>query len=89
MSDDIKDAQALYHESLDAQRDQRRQIEQDVKFSDPSAPDQWEEDIRIARETDPGGKRPCLVMDQTGQYVANVCGQFEKSPPFASFNPCR
>jgi hypothetical protein len=30
---------------------------------------------------DPGGARPCLVMDHTGQYVANVAGQVTKSPP--------
>ena len=79
--DALAEAQALYRESLDAQREQRRQIEDDVKFSDPSKPDQWEEEVRRQREADPGGKRPCLVLDQTGQYVANVGGQVEKQPP--------
>lgn len=81
MADILADAQKLYQESLDAQRDQRRQIEEDLLFSDPSNPQQWDESIRVQRENDPGGKRPCLTMDQTGQYVANVAGQVEKQPP--------
>lgn len=81
MSDVLSDAQKLYQESLDAMRDQRIQVEQDIRFSDPSNPQQWDEAVKIQREGDPGGKRPCLVMDQTGQYVANVAGQIEKQPP--------
>ena len=81
MSDVLAEAQKLYQESLDAQREQRIQIEQDLRFSDPSNPEQWDETVRAQREGDPGGKRPCLVMDQTGQYVANVAGQIEKQPP--------
>jgi hypothetical protein len=81
MADILADAQKLYQESLDAQRDQRRQIEEDLIFSDPSNPQQWDDLVRIQRENDPGGKRPCLTMDQTGQYVANVAGQIEKQPP--------
>ncbi len=64
-----------------ATRDQRTQIEEDLKFSDPSNPQQWDETIKRQRETDPGGARPCLVMDHTGQYVANVAGQVNKAPP--------
>lgn len=82
-SDDspVGKARRLYREALDAQRDQRLQIQEDTRFSDPSKPDQWEERVRIAREQDPGGVRPCLVFDQCGQYVANVAGQIEKQPP--------
>ena len=81
MSDVLTDSQRLFTESLDAMREQRLQVEQDLKFSDPSDPQQWDESVKIQREGDPGGKRPCLVMDQTGQYVANVAGQIEKQPP--------
>lgn len=81
MADVLAEAQRLYQESLDACRDQRAQIEEDLKFSDPSDPQQWEESVRRQREGDPGGKRPCLTMDQTGQYVANVAGQIEQRPP--------
>jgi hypothetical protein len=79
--DAVKEAQALYNESLDALSDQRKQIEEDLKFSDPSDPQQWDVQIKSKRETDPGGVRPCLVFDQCGQYVANVAGQVEQRPP--------
>lgn len=81
MSDVLSEAQKLYAESLDAMRDQRDQVQEDLEFSDPSDPRQWDETLKASREGDPGGKRPCLVMDQTGQYVANVAGQVEKQPP--------
>lgn len=79
--DALAEAQSLYRESLDATREQRQQIEEDLKFSDPSDPQQWDDDIKRRRENDPGGRRPCLVHDQTGQFVANVAGQVETQPP--------
>ena len=81
MTDALKEAQRLYQEALDASRDQRSQIDEDLRFSDPSDPQQWDEDVKRQREQDPGGKRPCLVLDQTGQYVSNVSGQIEQQPP--------
>jgi rubrerythrin len=81
MANDLQQAQEMYQDALDATREQRQQIEEDLKFSDPSNPQQWDETIKRQRENDPGGARPCLVMDHTGQYVANVAGQIVKSPP--------
>ena len=81
MSDALQEAQRLYQEALEASRDQRLQIDEDLRFSDPSDPQQWDEDVKRQREQDPGGKRPCLVLDQTGQYVSNVSGQIEQQPP--------
>lgn len=81
MSDSVKEAQRLYQEGIDAMSDQRRQVEEDLRFTDPSDPQQWDDAIKRKRETDPGGARPCLVFDQTGQYIANVAGQIEQRPP--------
>lgn len=81
MADVLTEAQELFKESLGAQLEQRRQLIEDLEFSDPSKPRQWDEEIRRQRENDPGGKRPCLEHDQIGQYVANVAGQVEKQPP--------
>jgi hypothetical protein len=81
MANDLQQAQEMYQDALDATREQRQQIEEDLRFSDPSNPQQWDEAVKRSRETDPGGARPCLVMDHTGQYVANVAGQVNKSPP--------
>lgn len=81
MADLLKDSQTMYCEALDASRRQRQQIQEDLEFSDPSDPQQWDQTEKQARMTDPGGARPCLVMDQTEQYVANVAGQVEQRPP--------
>jgi Phage P22-like portal protein len=81
MADTVSDAQTLYSEALDCLRTQREQIADDLKFSDPSDPQQWDDVEKRRRETDPGGMRPCLVFDQCGQYVANVAGQVEQRPP--------
>lgn len=81
MANDLRQALEMYQDAISATREQRQQIEEDLKFSDPSNPQQWDEAIKRARETDPGGARPCLVMDHTGQYVSNVSGQIIQSPP--------
>jgi Phage P22-like portal protein len=81
MSDTLTEAQRLYAEALDAQREQRQQITEDLEFSDPSDPQQWDAAVKAQREGDPGGRRPCLVHDQTGQYVSNVAGQIEQQSP--------
>ena len=81
MSDAIKEAQELFNESKDCLAEQREQIRQDLLFSDPSNPQQWDETIKSQRETDPGGARPCLVFDQVQQYISNVSGQILQRPP--------
>lgn len=81
MADRIDEAQELYRDALDATSEQRKQVEDDLKFSDPSDPQQWDADVKAKRESDPGGARPCLVFDQLGQYVSNVAGQVEQRPP--------
>ena len=81
MSDIVSEAHKLYAESVEATSQQRAQIAEDLEFSDPSNPIQWDDAVKRQRENDPGGARPCLVMDRTGQYVDNVAGQVAKSPP--------
>lgn len=81
MAQSVEESGRLYREALDASRDQREQIREDLEFSDPSDPQQWDLREKQARENDPGGRRPCLVFDQTGQYIANVAGQVEQRPP--------
>lgn len=81
MADVVSDSQTWYAESIGAMRQQRDQIAEDLAFSDPSDPQQWDIEDKRRRESDPGGSRPCLVFDQLGQYVANVAGQVEQRPP--------
>lgn len=79
--DAVKAAKEWYEDAIGELAEQRQQIEEDLEFSDPSNPQQWDHDERRRRENDPGGARPCLVFDQIGQYIQNVTGQFEQRPP--------
>lgn len=79
--DALEAAKKRYQEAVNGLRDQRTKIEEDLKFTDPSDPQQWDDIEKQQRENDPGGMRPCLVHDQLGQYIANVAGQVEQRPP--------
>ena len=81
MADLLTETQERYCDALEALAEQRRQVEEDIRFSDPSDPQQWDEDEKRRRETDPGGIRPCLVFDQVSPYANNVAGQIEQRPP--------
>lgn len=81
MESSVDDACRWYREAEEASRSQRNQVREDIAFSDPSDPQQWDEKEQQQRERDPGGARPCLVFDQTGQYGQNVTGQVEQQPP--------
>jgi hypothetical protein len=78
---ELSELHALYSEALDATTEQRRQIDDDLSFTDVSEPEQWDENLKQKRLNDPGGARPCLVFDQCGQYIQNVTGQVEQRPP--------
>lgn len=79
--DALTEAKQLYREAFDALSEERTRIEEDLRFTDPAEPEQWDNAERRQRETDPGGRRPCLVFDQLGQYIENVVGQVEQRPP--------
>lgn len=76
-SDALKDYQAHY----DAERINREPAEEDNRFS---ASDQWDENIRKAREDD---HRPVLTIDKTGQFVRQVSGDWRKSSPTVEVIP--
>lgn len=81
MADAHAESKKRFADHLGMWSGQRRQMVEDIAFSDPTDPQQWDDLERRQRETDPGGARPCLTFDQTGQYTANVVGQIEQNPP--------
>lgn len=85
--DALGEAKKLYKDALDALSDERTRIDEDLRFTDPAEPDQWDSAERKQRESDPGGRRPCLTFDQIGQYVETVVGQVEQRPPSISVLP--
>ena len=85
--DALTEAKTLYREASDALSEERERIREDLAFTDPAEPDQWDEAERRQRENDPGGRRPCLTYDQIGQYVENTVGQVEQRPPSIAVLP--
>lgn len=59
----------------------------DLRFSDPTNPQQWPEASRREREMSEGGARPCLTFDQTGQYVRQVINTARRNKPAIKYLP--
>ena len=59
----------------------------DLRFSDPTKPEQWPEAVRREREMSEGGPRPCLTFDQTGQYVRQVINTARRNKPAIKYLP--
>lgn len=82
MSDDtFREALEEYQAHYDADRENREQAEEDNRFA---ASDQWDDNIRKAREAD---HRPVLTIDKTGQFVRQVSGDWRKSSPTVEVIP--
>jgi hypothetical protein len=48
---------------------------------------QWDDKIKNAREQDPEGARPCLVVDKTGQYLRQVVNDEKQNRPSIKVRP--
>ena len=64
-----------------------KQAREDMRFSDPTDPQQWPEDVKRERKAAPGGARPCLVFDQTQQFVRQVINTARRNKPAMNFLP--
>jgi len=62
----------------DAESEIRNQALEELKFS---LGEQWPEEIRRARETDPNGARPCLTVDKLDQYIRQVVNDARQNKP--------
>lgn len=49
--------------------------------------EQWPQDIKNARETDPEGARPCLVVDKLNQYINQVKNDQRQNRPAIKVRP--
>ncbi|HEX6827305.1 MAG TPA: portal protein [Nitrospiraceae bacterium] len=68
-SDLVKDALECFSLFSDQENEQRDLMLKDYEFR---ALKQWPDDIRMRRENDPHGARPCLTFDRTNQHVRQV-----------------
>lgn len=56
-------------------------MREDLQFSNPADPQQWDAKTRNARDAAPGGARPCLTFDNTNQYIRQVVNSGRQSRP--------
>lgn len=71
-----------YCEEADAKN--RERALDDLKFS---LGEQWPDEVRRARETDPNGSRPCLTVNKLGQYVRQVVNDSRQNKPAIKVRP--
>jgi hypothetical protein len=81
MDSRLKTAKERYRRARDAMRETRERMIEDLKFSNPTDPKQWDDAARQARENSPDGARPCLTFDQTNQYIAQVVNDGRQNKP--------
>lgn len=65
-----------FEDARDSMRDQYSKMREDLRFSDPTDPQQWD---RKALELRAG--RPCLTFDRTNQFIAQVVNSGRQNKP--------
>lgn len=87
MATDITDLLQDYKDDESYWSEQFRCMREDMKFSNPADPQQWDENVRRARESSVDGARPCLTFDQTNQYIAQVVNDSRQNKPSIKVMP--
>lgn len=82
----LKEARELFTQCEAAEADWRIGWRDDLNFR---ALDQWPADMRRFREATTGTepKRPCLVVDQTDQYIRQIVNDARMNPPSIKARP--
>jgi hypothetical protein len=71
-----------YEDAKEAVHEQHARMLEDLRFSNPSDPKQWDDDALKARKG-----RPCLTLDRTNQYIVQVVNDARKNKPGISTMP--
>jgi len=79
--DKLQSYRERYDDFSDHFSEQRKRMLEDLQFSNPADPKQWDDKVRQARETAPGGARPCLTFDHTNQYINQVVNDARQNKP--------
>ncbi len=77
----LQESKERYQDMTDHFSDLRERRLEDLKFSNPDDPQQWDDRVRQARENSPGGARPCLTFDHTNQYINQVVNDARQNKP--------
>lgn len=69
-------AKERIEEAKEYNRDQHQRIKEDLRFSNPSDPQQWRDDDQTLRQG-----RPTLTMDRTNQFISQVVNDARQNNP--------
>lgn len=67
-----------------SEQDNRKRALEAIKFR---SGEQWPDQVKRDRESDPEGTRPCLVMDEINQYINQVKNDFRQNRPSIKARP--
>ena len=82
-----KEIRELFDETSEYWSEQHDRMREDLQFSNPANPQQWPQDVQTARKNSKGGERPCMVFDQTNQYIAQVVNDGRQNKPSINVIP--
>lgn len=74
--DDFQQARERYDDAREAMRENRFRMEEDLEFSNPADPQQWEQQSVRDRTG-----RPTLTMDNTNQFIQQVVNDGRRNTP--------
>jgi hypothetical protein len=80
--DYLQEAKEAYADAKDAVREQHDRIREDFRFSNPSAPEQWDDWARKNRSG-----RPMHTLDRTNQYIQHVVNKNRERKTSAEIMP--
>lgn len=72
----LEAAKERWKEGKDAQSEQHARMREDLIFSNPSNPQQWDAEALKARKG-----RPCLTFDRTNQYISQIVNDNRQNKP--------
>lgn len=78
-------ARTQFAEGYDAESTQRNESQEDLRIYDGSGI--WPERLRMAREGDPKGARPCLVVSDLPSRVHQITNDFRQNRPGIKVRP--
>src|SRR6478609_6989349 len=85
--DILKEGRERFEACREATNEQREQMLDDLRFSNPADPQQWPEEVKRMRENAVGGPRPCLTFDQTNQFIMQVVNDSRQNKPAIKVRP--
>lgn len=72
----LQQAKEAYSDAQDAIREQKERFREDLKFSNPADPQQWDDFSKTARRG-----RPMLTLDRTNQFIAQIVNDARQNKP--------